>query len=316
MSINQNNTFYNALPGERWFPKESNFEEDMPLYWGDWGVSSEVDDLKAVLMRRPGKEIERFDSNEVRFREIVDVELFRKQHDDLAQIYKDYGIKVYYVEEQRVDRPNAVYCRDLMFMTPEGAIITRPGMAARRGEERYIAQTLVKIGVPIVRTINGDGIFEGANAMWVDRKTVILATSSRTNRSGYEQVEYELKRMGVQDILHMQIPYSNIHIDGLLNFASNDVVMVHAQQVPYDICDALKRKGIKILEAPSTKEVVETLGCNFVAIKPGLVVQPANNPLCKEMLENNGIKVISLEMSEFLKGRGAVHCSTAFLKRG
>lgn len=316
MSINQNNTFYNALPGERWFPKESNFEEDMPLYWGDWGVSSEVDDLKAVLMRRPGKEIERFDSNEVRFRENVDVELFRKQHDDLAQIYKDHGIKVYYVEEQRVDRPNAVYCRDLMFMTPEGAIITRPGMAARRGEERYIAQTLAKIGVPIVRTINGDGIFEGANAMWVDRKTVILATSSRTNRSGYEQVEYELKRMGVQDILHMQIPYSNIHIDGLLNFASNDVVMVHAQQVPYDICDALKRKGIKILEAPSTKEVVETLGCNFVAIKPGLVVQPANNPLCKEMLENNGIKVISLEMSEFLKGRGAVHCSTAFLKRG
>lgn len=316
MSINQSNSFYNALPGERWFPKESNFEEDMPLYWGDWGVASEVDDLKAVLMRRPGKEIERFDSNEVRFRENVDVELFRKQHDDLAQIYKDHGVKVYYVEEQRVDRPNAVYCRDLMFMTPEGAIITRPGMAARRGEERYIAQTLARIGVPIVRTINGDGIFEGANAMWVDRKTVILATSSRTNRSGYEQVEYELKRMGVQDILHMQIPYSNIHIDGLLNFASNDVVMVHAQQVPYDICDALKRKGIKILEAPSTKEVVETLGCNFVAIKPGLVVQPANNPLCQEMLENNGIKVISLEMSEFLKGRGAVHCSTAFLKRG
>ena len=293
---------YNTLPGERWFPKESDFEDDMPLYWGDWGVASEVDELKAVLMRRPGKEIENFNSNEVRYRENVNVELFRKQHDDLAQIYKDYRVKVYYVEEQRVDRPNAVYVRDLMFMTPEGAIITRPGMAARRGEERYIAQTLAKIGVPIVRTINGDGIFEGANAMWVDRNTVILATSSRTNRSGYEQVEYELKRMGVQNIVHMQIPYSNIHIDGLLNFASSDVVMIHAQQVPYDVCDVFRRKGIKILEAPSTKEVVETLGCNFVALKPGLVI-------------HNGIEVISLEMSEFLKGRGAVHCSTAFLKR-
>jgi len=305
-----------AISGERWFPKESTFEEDMLLYWGDWGVASEVDDLKAVLMRRPGKEIEKFDANEVRFRENVDAELFRKQHDNLAQIYRDHGVKVYYVEEQRDDRPNAVFCRDLMFMTPEGAIITRPGMAARRGEERYVAQALAKIGVPIVRTITGDGIFEGANAMWVDRKTVILATSSRTNRSGYEQVEYELKRMGVQEILHMQIPYSNIHIDGILNFASHDVVMVHAQQVPYDICYALKRKGIKILEAPSTKEVVETLGCNFVAIKPGLVVQPAGNPLCREMLEKNGIKVIPVEMSEFLKGRGAVHCATAFLKRG
>lgn len=305
-----------TLPGERWFPKETTFEEDMDLYWGDWGVSSEVDDLKAVLMRRPGREIEQFDQDEVRFRENVNAELFRKQHDALTQIYRDYNIKVFYVEEQRSDRPNAVYCRDLMFMTPEGAIITRPGMAARRGEERYVAKALADIGVPIVRTVNGDGIFEGANAMWVDRKTVILATSSRTNRSGYEQVEYELKRMGVEQIIPMQIPYSNIHIDGIFNFASNDVAMVHASQVPYDVCDTLKRKGIKVLEAPSTKEVVETFGCNFVAIKPCLVVQPDNNPYCKELLEKNDIEVISIDVSEFVKGRGTIHCSTAFLKRG
>lgn len=305
-----------ALPGERWFPKETTFEEDIGLYWGDWGVSSEVDHLKAVLMRRPGKEIEQFDRDEVRFRENVNPELFRKQHDDLVQIYREHDIKVYYVEEQRSDRPNAVYCRDLMFMTPEGAIITRPGMATRRGEERYIAKALADIGVPIVRTINGDGIFEGANAMWVDRKTAILATSSRTNKSGYEQVEYELKRMGVEQIIPMQIPFSNIHIDGILNFASNDVAMLHASQVPYDVCDALKRKGIRILEAPSTKEVVDTFGCNFVAIKPGLVVQPDNNPHCKKLLEDNGIEVISIDVSEFVKGRGTIHCSTAFLKRG
>lgn len=89
-----------AIPRDIWFPKESNFEEDMPLYWGNWGVSSEVEDLKAVLMRRPGKEIESFDHNAVRFRDNVDVELFRKQHDELAQIYTQHGVQVYYVEEQ------------------------------------------------------------------------------------------------------------------------------------------------------------------------------------------------------------------------
>lgn len=30
-----------ALPGERWFPKESTIEEDMKALWGDWGVCSE-----------------------------------------------------------------------------------------------------------------------------------------------------------------------------------------------------------------------------------------------------------------------------------
>lgn len=306
-----------AIPGERWFPKESNFEDDMDLYWGDWGVSSEVEKLRAVLMRRPGKEIENFDPKAVRFSdEPVDVELMRKQHDDITNIYREHGVKVYYVEEQRIDRPNAIFCRDLMFMTPEGAILTRPGMAARRGEERYIAKALSDIGVPIIKTINGDGMFEGANAMWVDRTTCVLSTGSRCNKSGLEQVETELRRMGVTDVLHMQQPYSNIHIDGLMNPASNDTILAHASQVPYDVIDVLKRKGYKILESPSRTEMRETFAGNFVALDPGLVVMPEGNPRTQELLENNGIKVITVDISEILKGKGALHCITAFLKRG
>ena len=48
-----------ALLGERWFPKETSFEEDITEYWGEWGVCSEVETLRAVLMRRPGKEVTR-----------------------------------------------------------------------------------------------------------------------------------------------------------------------------------------------------------------------------------------------------------------
>ena len=29
-----------ALLGERWFPKETSFEEDITEYWGEWGVCS------------------------------------------------------------------------------------------------------------------------------------------------------------------------------------------------------------------------------------------------------------------------------------
>ena len=88
-----------AIPGERWFPKETTFTEDIKECWGDYGVCSEVDTLKAVLMRRPGKEIENFNAEEVRFSdEPVDVELIRKQHDDVAKIYSDFGAKVFYVD--------------------------------------------------------------------------------------------------------------------------------------------------------------------------------------------------------------------------
>jgi hypothetical protein len=85
----QNQFDVDAIPGEKWFPKESHFEDDMPLYWGDWGVSSEVEKLKAVLMRRPGKEVDHFDAAAVRFTdEALDVELMRKQHDDVTEIYQ------------------------------------------------------------------------------------------------------------------------------------------------------------------------------------------------------------------------------------
>lgn len=305
-----------AIAGERWFPKESTIIDDMEALWGDWGVSSEVDTLKAVLMRRPGKEIENFDWQAARFKSAIDPERFRAQHDALADIYRAHGVQVHYIEEQREDKPNALFCRDLVLMTPEGAIVTRPAMEARRGEERYAAKALADLGVPIIRTICGDATFEGAMVMWVDRHTAILASGVRTNRSGYEMVEYELKRMGVTEILHMQVPYGHAHIDGNLNFASHDVAMIHASQVPYDVCDALKKKGVKLLECPSQTEAKESFAINFVALKPGQIVMPAGNPRSQELLEKNGIDVIPVEFDEVMKGFGAIHCCTAFLKRG
>ena len=57
-----------ALAGERWFPLETSIVDDMKNLWGDWGVCSEVDTLRDVIMRRPGKEIENFDWRASRLR--------------------------------------------------------------------------------------------------------------------------------------------------------------------------------------------------------------------------------------------------------
>ena len=114
----------------------------------------------------------------------------------------------------------------------------------------------------------------------------------------------------------MQQPYSNIHIDGLMNAISDDMVLIHAGQVPYDIIDMLKKKGYKILEAPSRTEVRDTFGINFVTLEPGHIVMPAGNPRTQELLEKNGVKVEAPDISEIMKGRGALHCITAYLKRG
>lgn len=295
---------------------ETPFEEQIRDYWGDWGISSQCAPLKSVLLRRPGKEIDDFGWEEARFREPIDPGKFREAHQRLVDVYEENGVKVYYLDEQREDRPNAVYCRDLMFMTPEGAIIARPALPVRRGEEVAMAKALAALQIPIVKTITGTGTFEGADCLWVDRKTAILARSSRTNEAGYNQVAHVLREQGVETILTVPIPYTNAHLDGIMNFVDEDKAIVNTRQVPYDVVEYLMNRGYNIIDAPDQDEARFSLGLNIVALRPGLVIQAQGNSQTKAALEKNGVQVISLDFDEILKGWGSVHCCSATLARG
>ena len=178
------------------------FREDMKTLYGDWGVDSEIGKLRSVLMRRGGNEIEGItDPDAMAMKELWDPEKVRYQQDQIIELYRSNGIEVNLIEDMDETKPNAIYCRDLVFMTPEGAIIARPAATCSVGEEVYAMRQLVKLGVPIVRTINGDGVFDGACGLWLDRETCMIGYGLRCNQSGLEQVEFELKNMGVKNVM-------------------------------------------------------------------------------------------------------------------
>ncbi|MBU9711992.1 dimethylarginine dimethylaminohydrolase family protein [Evansella tamaricis] len=306
------------VQGERWFPTETSFSEEIKELWGDWYCDSEVGKLRSVIMRRPGKEIEMITEEnyrDFRWEAPMSVEKAREEQDKLIEIYEKHGVKVHLVENMREDRPNALFMRDLVFMTPEGAIVCRPGISARRGEERYAAEALGRLGVPIIKTINGDGYFDGACAMWVDRETVLIGTGARANEAGAAQVEAELRNMGVTNIIRFQIPYGHAHLDGLINFADKKTALLFPWQVPYDVVKPLLEREIRIVEATNLEEAKHRLCTNFVALEPGKVVTVTGSPETKGKLEGAGIEVIEVELDEILKGWGGIHCMTAFLKR-
>ena len=181
--------------GEKWFADPSSFEENLVSVWGRrWSVSSEVGKLRAVLLRRPGKEIEIVKNpDDWRWKDVMEPQKARDQHDSMAEVYRSSGADVFYVEEQREDRPNALFMRDNVLGTPEGAIVCRQATAFRRGEEQAVAKALAKIGCPIVRTISGKGVFEGACGIWIDRETIVLGTGVRSNDEGVRQVDDVLR---------------------------------------------------------------------------------------------------------------------------
>lgn len=299
-----------AEAGERWFADEGRFSDQIKTYWGDWGCASEVGTLRAMMLRRAGQEIEHVtDAQQWRWLDVMDAGKARAQFDQLADIDRQHGTQVILVEEMRADRPNALFMRGSVFMTPEGAILARHAMPFRRGEERYAAMTLAKHGVPIVRTVTGAG------AIWVDRKTVILGTGVRCNAEGARQVSEVLSGMGVAEIIPFQIPYGHAHVDGLMNMLDYNLCMIFAWQVPHDVVMALRKRGFEILEAPSIDEVKHGSGMNWVALGPRKIVFPKGNPRTRELLESKDVEVIEVDVSELQKGWGAIHCMSVFLKR-
>jgi N-dimethylarginine dimethylaminohydrolase len=298
--------------------EDKGFEAEMPELWGEWGCSSEIGKLRAVLLRRPGREIENLpeDLGSVLFIERIDPVKAREQHDAMAELYRANGVAVHYVERMQEHEPNGMFMRDLVAMTPEGAIVARPGTQVRRGEARYAAEALARLGVPIVHTVCGSGTFEGADLMWANRDLAFVGISRRTNAEGNRQVRAELERMGVGEIVTLQVPWSEAHFDGLMTILDRKLAMVYTSQVPYPAVEALRRHGFKILEVDSEREVRHGMALNLVALEPGRVILPVGeNKESARMMQKAGVEILSVDLSELNKGAGSIHCMTAFLKR-
>lgn len=305
-----------AYGGPKWSPRSRPLRDELPDVWGDWGVGSEHGRLRAVLLRRPGPELDNItDFDAMQMREDLDPDLARQQHDAMADAYESNGVGVHYVETTRPDKPNAMFMRDLMLMTPEGAIIARPASTVRAGEERYVAEALARLGVPILMTVHGNGTFEGADVSWVNDDFCFVAEGLRTNREGADQIERMLREIGVSEVVRVQLPWGAMHLDGLLSILDNDLAAVWPRRTPFPAVQALIEREFRIIEVEDEHEAHHRLPMNLVTLEPGKVLMPTNAPNMREKYERAGIECLEVDVSELIKAGGGLHCMTAFLKR-
>ena len=305
-----------AYGGVGWSPRSGSLLNEPGDYWGDWGVSSECGRLRAVLLHRPGAELDEIvDYDAVQMRSDLSSDLARLQHDALADAYRANGVAVHYVTVGRPDKPNAMFVRDLMLMTPAGAIVTRPASTVRAGEERAVAEALACLGVPILMSVHGSGTFEGADVVWVDRDLCILAEGLRTNREGADQVERILREIGVREVVRVGLPYGAMHLDGLLGILDRDLAVVWPRRTPYPAVRALRDRGFRLVEVEDEREAQERLPMNGVALAPGVILMPAGGDSLRGRYEAAGVTCHTVEIGELVKAGGGIHCMTGFLKR-
>jgi arginine deiminase len=304
-----------AYGGKGWSPRTAPLRQEIGQVWGACGVASEWSPLKAVLLHRPGAELEMLkDPDEVQMLAPLDASQVRQQHDALAQAYLDAGITVYYVEPDETPPPNLMFVADLMFMTPEGAILGRPASTIRAGEERFVARRLAELGIPILRSVRGTGTFEGADAAWINPETALLTTGLRTNTEGAAQVTSLLREMGVE-VIQVGLPYGAMHLMGQLRFADRDLAIGWPGRVPYAGIEALRARGYTTLFLPNEKEAVQGFALNFVTLGPRQILMAADNLITQGFYEDAGITCHAVKMDELLKAAGGIGCLTGILER-
>jgi len=292
------------------------FKEDMPKVWGNWGVSSEIGKLRAVLVRKGGAELENknHDFKKYRWSCAFNPVKVREQQESLYEVYRNHGVDIYFIEETSPEFPNAIFVRDQVLMTPEGAIVCRAAVKSRVGEEKWAAKQLMKIGIPIIHTVCGEGIFEGACVIWLDKETVFLGEGYRCNSAGSIQVENTLRSIGVKNFIKVNIPRGQAHLDGFMAIVDTNVALTYRIITPNIVYEELLKRDFNIIEIPCHEEW-KHFATNFVALEPGKVVGPSGNPKTQKLLEDAGVEYIALNLDEIIKGNGATHCMTAFLKR-
>ncbi len=304
-----------AHGGPGWSPRTASLCQEIGTVWGRCGVETEWAPLTDVLLHRPGPELDRLnDPDVVQMLAPLDADRARAQHDALAQAYREAGVRVHDVDPDQSPPPNLMFVADLLFMTPEGAVVGRPASTVRAGEERWVARRLADLGVPVLRCVRGQGTFEGADALWLNPETALLATGWRTNDEGAGQVAALLVEMGVE-VVRVGLPCSAMHLMGTLRFADRDLALAWRHRLPYAALEVLQAHGYTVHVVPDEAEAVGGMALNVVTLGPRQILMPAGNPNTQAFYETLGITCHTVQVDELLKAAGGIGCLTGVLAR-
>jgi N-dimethylarginine dimethylaminohydrolase len=304
-----------AYGGSNWVGRDRSLKQEIGTLWADCGICNEYSRLEAVLLHTPGEELLSVTDPELfHMLEPVNLEKAQIEHHRLKQAYKDLGVKVYDLKPAHLPPPNIMFMADLFFMTPEGAILGRPASSVRSGEEVHVARTLSELKIPILKTIRGDGIFEGADAAWINSELVIVGKGLRTNDAGISQLSSILNEIGVK-VIAVDLPHGTMHLMGMLRFLDKDSAVAWPKRIAYSAVKALNNKGIRVDFIPDENEAVSGMALNIVTTGPKKILMPANNPKTQSFYESLGVDCQVVSVSELMKATGAVGCLTGILKR-
>jgi dimethylargininase len=279
-----------------------------------FGVTSMIAPLRRVLVRRPATS---GDWEGAGWRVPEPVVLVR-QHEELCALLERLGAKVELAAalEGQVD---SVYMHDPLLVTARGGIPLRMRKPARAREPVHAREELERLGVPVLGELPEGAYADGGDRFWIDRNLMAIGLGYRTNRAGAAAVAALAAPEGVAvetyDLAHDRGPDHVLHLQSFISAVTEEVCVIYEPLAPVRLLEDLRERGIRWIAID--RDSYDAMGCNILAVRPGVVVMVDGVPTVRRELERRGVEVHTYDGSQLsLKGDGGPTCLTAPLLRG
>ncbi|HEX3428263.1 MAG TPA: arginine deiminase family protein [Candidatus Limnocylindrales bacterium] len=282
-----------------------------------FGVHSSTAVLREVLLKRPGPAFGRaFDDPAYGFLRPVDLDAAQREHDGLVAALDGLGARVHVLDDDPPGDPDLVYVFDPLLVTDAGAIPLRPGKPNRAGEPEILERWLNDHGVPTAGRIEAPGTVEAGDTVWLRDGLLVIGRTLRTNDAGAHQLGAIVGGdVRIVDVPYWRGPAELVHLMSVISPVSDDLAVVFLPLLPAGLWDWLRDLGIRLVEVPEGE--YPTLGCNVLAVRPGVVIVAEGNPVTRRRLESAGVEVHAIPLREVGEnGSGGVTCLTRPILRG
>jgi N-dimethylarginine dimethylaminohydrolase len=286
-----------------------------------FGLDSEYAELTSVLLYKPGSAIAGHpDPSSIQHLAPINHEELSEQLDGLISTFISLGVAVTLIDppEDLSDNSNynMMFCRDLFFMTQEGAILANMTHGTRKGEVCHAARRLEQTGIPVLHTVSGEGRFEGADALWINKRLVAVGVGNRTNMPGFEQIKAVLREQGIDSVPLPSTQKTTQHLLGSLQIVDKNLALVRKEIISPETITFLENQEFRIVGIPENLEVRSRQAMNIVTVAPRRVIMTAGCPETRRIYLDAGIEVVAeLMISQLINGSGGLACATGTLAR-
>jgi N-dimethylarginine dimethylaminohydrolase len=266
--------------------------------------------LRRVLVRRPATDGNWLGAGW----RVPDAAALARQHESFCALLADLGAQVE-IAPALDGLVDAVYVHDPLLLTARGGLPLRMRKPARALEPGHARAELERLGVPVLGELPEGAYADGGDRFWIDDELMAIGLGYRTNRAGAEAVA-AVSGVAVEtyDLPHDQGPAHVLHLQSFISAVTDELCVVYEPLAPVRLLEDLRERGRRWIAID--RDSYDAMGCNILAVRPGVVVMVDGVAAVRRELERAGVEVHVYDGSELsLKGDGGPTCLTAPLLR-